>query len=259
MNKRGKMNEIEKEQAFELIVTAGQILLENGAEIYRVENTMDHMAESLGVETMVNYVIANGIFVMAEGETSPLRATIKQAAPGNTNLRKIECVNALSRDIASRVCDLQQARVRLKEIENMKGYSRPVLLAAYVIGAGCFCYALGGSGYDSVVSAIAGFFLGIFFTTVGEWVTAKAFKIMLGSMLVTTISMILFRYVHMGDDLNAIIIGSLIPMIPGVPFTNSIRDFVENDYLSGVIRLMDVTLVMISMSVGVAIIRRLWL
>ena len=208
------MSDNSKDRAFSLIVTAGQILLEDGAEIYRVENTMDHMAESLGIDTMVNYVIANGIFVTAEGNDSPLRSTIKQAAPGNTDLRKVELVNALSRDLAKGKYNLEQAEEKLEQIQNVGSYSLPVMLGAYTAGAGCFCYALGGSGYDAIMSAIAGLTLGVFFHFLRKWTNAKALKVMLGSMLVTLICM-LFRLHHLGESMNHMIIGSLIPMIPG--------------------------------------------
>ena len=69
-------------------------------------------------------------------------------------------------------------------------------------------------------------------------------------MLVTFLTTYFFR-MGLGDSVNRIIIGVLIPMIPGVAFTCAIRDLVENDYLSGVIRLMDVLLTLASIVAGV--------
>lgn len=60
-------DEFQKEQAFQLVVAAGEIQLQSGAEITRVEETMKHMAKSLDLDSLETYIIANGIFATAEG------------------------------------------------------------------------------------------------------------------------------------------------------------------------------------------------
>ena len=47
------------------------------------------------------------------------------------------------------------------------------------------------------------------------------------------------------------IIGAIIPLIPGVSFTNGIRDIADGDYISGVVRLLDTLLVFLCIAVGV--------
>ena len=55
-------------------------------------------------------------------------------------------------------------------------------------------------------------------------------------------------------DMDKIIIGGLIILVPGMPFTTSIRDFFNGDYLSGTIRLIDALLVAVCMAIGVGIV-----
>ena len=248
--------EQQKEQAFHLVVSAGEILLQSGAEIFRVEGTMKHMANSLHIYSLETYIIANGIFATAEGEQDLMRAQIKEVSTGDTDLGKIEADNTLSRDLEQKRCTLEEALARMEAIRQMGDYPVSLLIPAYAVGAGCFCYALCGSASDSAAAAVVGIFLGIFFWLLRNWKNAKALKTILGSMLVTFFSLVLLNR-HLGADLNNIIIGGLMPMLPGVSFTNAIRDFVENDYVSGLIRLMDVLLTVVSMAVGVAIIWQL--
>ncbi len=245
-----------KEQAFQLVVSAGEILLQSGAEIFRVEGTMKHMAKSLHIYSLETYIIANGIFATAEGEQNLMRAQIKEVSTGDTDLGKIEAVNTLSRDLEQNRCGLDEALARLESIRRMGDYPARLLIPAYGVGAGCFCYALCGSAADAAAAAIVGLILGIFFWLLRNWKNAKALKTILGSMLVTFLSLMLLNR-GIGSDLNNIIIGGLMPMLPGVSFTNAIRDFVENDYVSGLVRLMDVLLTVVSMAVGVAVIWQL--
>ena len=58
------------------------------------------------------------------------------------------------------------------------------------------------------------------------------------------------------------VIGSIIPLIPGVPFTNGIRDLVDGDYIAGSVRLLDAMLAVLCVAIGVGIVfiayHRLW-
>ena len=47
------------------------------------------------------------------------------------------------------------------------------------------------------------------------------------------------------------IIGSIMPLVPGVPFTNAIRDIADGDYISGAVRMLDALLVFLCIAIGV--------
>ena len=53
------------DRALELVMDAGQTLLENGGEVFRAQQTMEIMAASLGVRDFHVYVLTNGIFASA--------------------------------------------------------------------------------------------------------------------------------------------------------------------------------------------------
>ena len=254
-----KAEQNEKEQALMLVARAGEILVKSGAEIFRVETTMEHMARSLQVESLKTYVIANGIFVTSGGIHEPLQAHITSVQTGDTDLGKIEAVNELSREMKTRTFSLEEVSERLDKIEAMGEYPLPVLLGAYGMGAGCFCYAMGSQLEEALVAFVIGMMLGVFFYLMRGWQKkAKALKTILGSMLVTLLSLA-FYSCGFGNNTDLIIIGGLMPMIPGVSFVNSVRDFVESDYVSGIIRMMDVLLTVVCMAIGVSVIWELHL
>ena len=53
--------------------------------------------------------------------------------------------------------------------------------------------------------------------------------------------------------MNHMIIGAIIPLVPGVPFTNGIRDIANGDYISGAVRLLDAILVFLCIAIGVGV------
>ena len=73
-----------------------------------------------------------------------------------------------------------------------------------------------------------------------------------GGALVTCLCMVMY-HLHMGEHLNYMIIGSIIPLVPGVPFTNAIRDIADGDYISGSVRMLDALLVFFCIALGVGL------
>ena len=73
---------------------------------------------------------------------------------------------------------------------------------------------------------------------------------LLGGALVTCVSVALWK-LGLGRSLSHIIIGGIIPLVPGLAFTNGIRDIADGDYISGSVRLLDALLVFLSIAVGV--------
>ena len=52
-------------------------------------------------------------------------------------------------------------------------------------------------------------------------------------------------------NLSNIIIGCIMPLIPGVLFVNAIRDIAGSDFISGIVKLLDALLVFVYIAVGV--------
>ena len=47
------------------------------------------------------------------------------------------------------------------------------------------------------------------------------------------------------------IIGAIMPLVPGLAFTNAIREIADSDFLSGTVRMIDALLVFVYIAVGV--------
>ena len=81
----------------------------------------------------------------------------------------------------------------------------------------------------------------------------------LASALVSAMGVLFFLLFFFGDSIVMIVIGSIVPLLPGVPLTNSIRNFLENDNLSGLIRFVDAFLTAGCIAIGVGVALRFWM
>lgn len=268
------MNESRK--VLELTTRIGEVLLKNGGEIFRVQETMQRIAKAYGVEVFHVYVLANGIFASIEEDG---RQICQQLQVGNNeekdsddlvvasqiryiplssiHLGRVAAVNNLSREIVAKKYTMEEARKKIEEIDKIPFTNNLLQIFVSGLGSGAFCYLLGGSLIDSLASFLSGILLWCFVLYLSKKGANKIMLNILSSALVTLTGILMFRYVF-GENMDKIIIGSIIPLLPGVPLTNSIRDFLNGDYLSGTIRMIDAVLVACCIALGVGVVLRVF-
>ena len=234
----------------ELTVRAGELLLRSGGEIFRVQETMIRIAKAYGAPSLHVFVISNGLFVTLD-EGNDIHSTEIRFVPlSPVHLGRVAAVNSLSRAIEAGQYTLDEAFAQLDTISALP-YAKPSwTLMAYAIGCGSFCYLLGGNIIDSLTAFLSGILLYLFSHLAGKKNLSKIIQNILGSALVTLCGLLFFHF-GMGDHMDKIIIGSIIPLVPGVALTTSIRDFLNSDYLSGSIRLIDALLIAACIALGV--------
>ena len=226
---------------------AGHMLLENGAEISRVEETMKIIASSYGVDKEHFFVLSNGIFTTGSSYANVDFIPIKGA-----RLDKVVDVNQLSREISAGKYTLEEARQRLDEIRNKPAKPKWEQFFGAALGSGAFCAIFGGSLADCAAALVAGTAVYLFLLLVCIPNMSKALGNICSGALGTLLC-ILFHKWGFGVNLGNMIIGTLIPLIPGVAFTNGLRDIANEDYLAGITRLLDAVLVFLSIAIGVCV------
>lgn len=241
------------ESAADLSFKMGETLLRNGAEIFRVQETMERVARAYGIEEYDVYVLSNAIFANAVENGQKFETKLK-FIPGSTiHFGRIAGINQLSREIVHGGVSVSEAYSRLREITAIP-YMHPVALTlACGVGSACFSYLFGGSIFDAAAAFVCGAVLQIFLNLIDRR-TASKFIINLASSAVVALCAVLLFSAGLGGSLDKIIIGSIIRLVPGVALTTSIRDFLNGDYLSGTIRIIDALLVGGCIAIGVGVV-----
>ncbi len=224
--------------------------MQSGGEIYRVQETVSRVLESYGIQDYHVFVITNGIFATVHEEREDAGSMVRYVPIGDVDLQKVAAINQLSREISAGECSIEQAYERLSQCRQAPGASKWALILSCGIGSAGFGYLMGARLYDSLFSFLLGMLLEVFLLTAAHYHASKFIMNILGSALVTAGSLILY-VAGIGIRFDQVIIGGIVPLLPGVSLTTAIRDLFGGDYLSGSIRLIDALLAGMCIAIGV--------
>ena len=126
------------DRALELVMDAGQTLLENGGEVFRAQQTMEIMAASLGVRDF--HVVS----------------LVRHVPTVSVHLGRVEAVNELSRELAAGRLGVVEAEARLNTARTLPRSTPQLEILACVVGSAGFAYLFGGTLADMPVAAVAG-------------------------------------------------------------------------------------------------------
>ena len=115
----------------------------------------------------------------------------------------------------------------------------------------------GGTLADGAAAFVAGLVLYLYLLVAVRGRLSKIAANISGGALVCAVA-ILLTNLGLGSQLSMVTVGSLVPLLPGVAFTNAIRDIADEDYISGAVRMLDVFLVVVCMAFGVGFVMALW-
>lgn len=240
-----------------LAVEIGDTLLRNGGEIYRVEDTILHILDAFGLEEYDVYVLSNGIFASANEQKEDACSIVRHVPLGDVHLGRIAALNQLSREISAGQCSVADAWERLNACKKMPVQSPFIQKICCGIGCACFCSIFGGRAPDAFFSFLLGFFLQFLRLRQQKHNTSKFLTNIVGSAFLTASSL---AFLQMGLPVlqDKIVIGSIVPLLPGIALTTSIRDLFGGDYLSGAIHLMDALLTAMCLALGVGMVMILY-
>lgn len=233
------------------VVEAGKILMESGAEIFRIEDTMAHMASAMQIDNFSSYVVNRGIFVSGRTREGIQESKIVTVPDSSVHLGRIEAVNSLSREIDDKKGSISVEFLagRLQEIRKETVVPLWLTLLAYFISTGCFSLAIGSAWNDALSSAISVLIMGLVFSFIENYVRTTVLQTIIQSTIITIAANFLCL-LGLGSHRGFIILGSFILLVPGALFANSIRELSENNYSTGTTMLMSSTLICISMAIG---------
>lgn len=118
-------------EVIQVCLLAGKVMLQNGGETYRVEDTMRRIAEAFGASNSNSYVTPTGIFFSVEGP-EPAKTQLIRIVERTTDLHKVTKVNSISRKISGGGLSLQEAHLELQKLDQQsERYTFPAQFVAY--------------------------------------------------------------------------------------------------------------------------------
>lgn len=246
--------DIDVKRVVDFALEAGTVLLKYGAEIFRVEETIEHICHSFHVHKMDVFVISHGIFISADNDKQETISKVKHIPLSGANLEIVAEVNNLSRDISAGLVGLDEAFERLNQIEKIKPTNSIVQIVSAGIASSCFGYMLDASIPECVFSLFIGALVYAWVLWAGKHKVSKILVNIMGGIIITLAAVLALNTVSIPMKIDGMIIGSIMPLIPGLGFVNAIRDIANSDFLSGTVRMIDALLVFVYIAVGVGVV-----
>ncbi|SJZ88944.1 threonine/serine exporter family protein [Selenihalanaerobacter shriftii] len=232
-----------------LVSLMGETLLKNGAETYRVEETVRRIGNAYDFVKTEVFALPTGIFISLEDQAGDSWTRIKRIKYQTTNLQKVALVNNLSRQITAKNLNLDQAWLKLEEINQFKtSYSEVTFYLAAGIGSLTFSYLVYGLGYELIPTFLGALLLEFWLRSSN---INKFMSEVVGGVIAATVG-VSTSYFLPALDPNAIILGIVILLVPGVAVTNAARDIINGDALSGIVRGMNALLTALAIALGVS-------
>ncbi len=223
-----------------------------GAETFRVEDSVCRILNTYGIQGEV-FAIPNCLTVsILSAEGKPMTRMRRIGFHGN-DLDGVEQFSSFSRRVCAQKPEIPVAIEWLNETKSsLRRYKLPLYLVGNFLGALGFCILFGGSFVDCLCSGVCGVIVGLLNRFMDNMKTNQLFRTITVSFI-----MAFFAYglhgMHIAGNPDAVIIGALMILVPGLLFTNAFRDIIYGDTNSGLNRIVQVFLIAVGIALGTGV------
>ena len=235
----------------DLATDLGYELAMSGAETFRVEESINRVLKTYGVESEA-FAIPNNLIVSIETPEGQPMTRMRRIGYHGNDLDGVEVFNGLSRAICNRKPEPTEARRWLQIARSKRRtYKLPMYLMGNFLGASGFALFFGGNLLDALWAGICGLAVGM----VGKWMDSlkanQFFSTIASSFIAAMIAYSIFGF-GLTPNVDTVIIGTLMILVPGLLFTNAMRDIIYGDTNSGVNRIVQILLIAMAIALGTA-------
>lgn len=241
-----------KKVYLDLFLTIGKSMLESGAEIHRVEDSITRLFQAYGMESIEIFAIRSLIVVSAKDNTGWLYTSTKRIYEVGIHMGRLENLNQLSRWICAEKPNADSIAEGLQLCRQTESVSTKDSFFAYMLAAFSFACFFGGRLRDGLGGAVLGAILFAMDRFLAPRCPQRLVYIVLASM-VLGICGNGFGYLNLGFQPDKLMIGTIMLLIPGMAFMNSMRDMLSNNEINGLFSCLDTLLTAGAIAIGFAL------
>ncbi len=243
--------------AVKCVSLASRMILESGGETYRAEETARRMFQGFGYRKIEVLAFPTGItFSLLIDEGNSITRIVRVPAR-NVNLARLEKCNMISREVASGALSPEEAYPRLKEIEAMKGAHPLVAALASGLTSAFFTLMFEGHAVDFPVAFLCAFLTQWILLLLRHREVPGVISGMVASFFTALIALTC-QQIRPVFNIESIISGAIMPLVPGWALTNGIRDTIWGDLISGGAKTTEALLNAITLGAGIGIVMAVW-
>ncbi len=250
-----KIMAMTKEQVLEIAITAGKILLCSGAETSRVEDTIVRMCALRGMNTVSVFCTPSVIIVSNEfaGDFTCMYRVSRRG----TDLGLISEINELSFSFARWQHDYTETMNILREKLNRPPRPNYIETLSSGLAAASFAVVLGGDLYEFIGAFFAAAAAMFVLKKIAPFRPSSFWETTLAGVILCAVALI-FQKLIPGNSMEKMTVGAIMPFLPGVAFTNGLRDYMAGDLMSGNTRVSEALLLVGGLAIGMAAVLGIW-
>ena len=227
----------------------GYQLAMSGAETFRVEESINRVMDTYGIHAEA-FAIPNCLHITIETDEGTPMTRMRRIGYHGNDLEAVELYSNLSR----RICrERPEAKTALQWLKDTKGalrsYTLPVYLIGSFLGACGFSVIFGGSFVDSLCAGVCGVVVGLINKFMDKMKANPFFRTIAAAFLMALVAYMAGTF-GIADNIDTVIIGTLMILVPGLLFTNAMRDIIYGDTNSGINRIVQVFLIAAAIALG---------
>ena len=250
-----KQINIEEKTDYNLLVDTaillGEIMLKNGAETNRVEKNMDKLLRTTNMKHIEAVVMTTSIIVTLSDPSIEHITAVSRIHDRITNLNRVNLANDFVNQYCNRKIDLEELFHKLKQIKKEEQYSKILKAIGLILIPPAFTIMLNGTYIDAISALICAVLI-ILLNKLLTYIKINNFlKDGLLIFVASFTAVILNKYI--GSNIQTVVVGYIMPYVPGIAITNAARDTLNADYMSGAARLLDALVQAIDVALGVYI------
>lgn len=233
----------------DLVITLGHRLAMSGAETFRVEDSIFLVLKAYGLDAEA-FATTNYLSVSIKTATGKPLTRMRRIGIHGNDLDAVERYSNLSRRFCAHTPDPETGFQWLAETDaSLRHYSAPGYYLGNFMGAAGFSVVFGASLPDALLSGLCGLLVGLAGRLMDKFRPNQFFRIIITAFLMALAAYAMGALGLAGNP-DTIIIGTLMLLVPGLLFTNALRDIMNGDTNSGLNRIIQVFLIAIAIALG---------
>lgn len=235
----------------DLAADLGYELAMCGAETFRVEESVSRVLLAYGIESEV-FAIPNCLTVSMETPEGKPMTRMRRIGYHGNDLDGVERFAGLSRALCNRKPEPAEGKRWLALAQNSRrSYSLLIYLLGSFLGAFGFAMVFGGSFIDGLCSGVCGLLVGVINHYMDKLQVNQFFRT-IAAAFPTALLAYAMHGVGLSHSADMVTIGALMILVPGLLFTNAMRDIIFGDTNSGTNRIVQVLLIAAAIALGTA-------
>lgn len=242
---------MEYSKLLDLATDLGYELAMSGAETFRVEESITLVLKAYDIDAEV-FVIPNTMHISIEPIIGRPLTRMRRIANHGTDLDAVERFSGLSRRICTQKPAPEIAAQWLSEAKaQYRSYKLPMYYLGNFLAAFGFAMLFGGTFADGFCSGLCGLVVGLTTRWLNRLEANPFFRTIAAAFLMALLAYTSVT-VGLAHNTGCVIIGALMLLVPGLLFTNAMRDIIYGDTNSGINRIVQVLLIALAIALGTA-------